>query len=446
MGLIGLLPHCVATIAHKISPQADAETRGSGTTCKEFGWPGPRAIHMIASCHMADRRLSLAAAGAIVCAALGLWVSLGAITLTGTHTQRARFGILPPFGWLAAILGVGISVILIARPQARRVSVLWLSVLVVLPWLPGRIPLWALIWAGPTRFWLLIAIAATAAATAARRLPSARLRRVMTTPRQAVACATAVAAVVFAAGAWIVSPRLPAGDEPHYLIISQSLVNDHDLQIANNHSQGDYHAYSVAELKPHSVARGVNGQVYSIHAPGLPMSDRAGVRCVRISRREEMLVVSRRCRADWRGFAAWRVTGHAAASWFGWATVILSAPFFFHSFAVYPDGVGAAIVLIGTLPLVDERARERRALLLIGVALAVLPWLHTRFAILAASLTFVIVARIVTAPRALGRVTAFAAVPILSAAAWFVFFASDLRSTEPYRSVRRRQPVRFRRA
>jgi hypothetical protein len=372
---------------------------------------------------MADRRLSLAAASAFLCAALGLWVSLGAITLTGAHTQRARFGILPPLSWLAALLGVAFLCLLIARPQPRRVAVLWLSALVLLPWLPGRMPLSVFIWAGPARFWLWIAIAATLLVSSARRLSSARLRHALTAPRQAVACATGLAAVVFAIGAWAVFPRLPTGDEPHYLIITQSLVQDHDLQIENNHRQGDYRAYFTPELKPHSVVRGVNGQVYSIHAPGLPILIAPAFAAFGYRGVIAMLVAMAAIATGLAWFVAWRVTGLAAASWFGWATVTLSAPFFFHSFAVYPDGVGAAIVLIGVLPLVDGRAREWRSLLLIGAALALLPWLHTRFAILAAALTIVTVARIATAPGAIRRAAAFFVFPVLSAAAWLAFFA-----------------------
>ena len=219
--------------------------------------------------------------------------------------------------------------------------------------------------------------------------------------------------------------RLPAGDEPHYLIIAQSLVNDRDLQIENNHGRGgDYHAYFWAELQPHPAARGANGQVYSIPAPGLPMLIAPAFAALGYHGVMILLVVVAAMSSGVAWFAAWRVTGDAAASWFGWATVTLSAPFFFHSFAVYPDGVGAAIVLIGVLPLIHDRARERRALLLVGAALAGLPWLHTRFAILAATLTCVIVSRLATTPRALGRVAAFSAFPFLSAAAWFAFFAA----------------------
>ena len=64
-------------------------------------------------------------------------------------------------------------------------------------------------------------------------------------------------------------PQLPGGDEPHYLVITQSLLADGDLRIENNHRRGDYRAYTALELKPDFLKRGVDGQIYSIHAPGV---------------------------------------------------------------------------------------------------------------------------------------------------------------------------------
>ena len=44
---------------------------------------------------------------------------------------------------------------------------------------------------------------------------------------------------------------MPGGDEPHYLVITQSLLYDGDLKIENNHQRGDYRAYYGGDLPPH---------------------------------------------------------------------------------------------------------------------------------------------------------------------------------------------------
>ena len=65
------------------------------------------------------------------------------------------------------------------------------------------------------------------------------------------------------------SPRIPGGDEPHYLIITQSLLTDGDLRIEDNHRRREYAAYVDGELKPDYLRRGRDGAIYSIHAPGV---------------------------------------------------------------------------------------------------------------------------------------------------------------------------------
>src|SRR5262249_28067480 len=60
------------------------------------------------------------------------------------------------------------------------------------------------------------------------------------------------------------------GDEPHYLVITHSLLADRDLDIANNHAQRDYRTFYGDELRPDFLQCGLHGEIYSIHAPGLP--------------------------------------------------------------------------------------------------------------------------------------------------------------------------------
>ena len=136
-----------------------------------------------------------------------------------------------------------------------------------LPWLPDRVPL-VLVLAGPIR-WVIAAAAMFGAlgigaplgdvVSGARRLPDRRL---------VFAVSLAVYAGLGALNARTVGP---GGDEPHYLIISQSLLADGDLRIENNHQQRDYRRFWGGELRPDYIKRGLNGEIYSIHAPGLPV-------------------------------------------------------------------------------------------------------------------------------------------------------------------------------
>jgi len=358
-------------------------------------------------------------------AALALWVSFGALSFVDVDADGAYVGVLPPLRWLVILLVATGGVALAVRPSLDAVAPLWLSAVLLLPWLPFPLPRSVFIWTGNVPIWLWAAIAVALAIEIGARRSIGRKLDLLRKPdptRHAVFAGIA-AAVAFGLGTWSTAPHHPEGDEPHYLVITQSLLNDRDLKIENNHTQGDYRAYLNRSIKPDFLQRGKDGQIYSIHAPGLPLLVApgfavAGYPGVLV---ELVLLGAVASALVWR--VAWQVTGEAAASWFAWAAVTLSVPFFFHASAVFPDGLGAVLTLVAVLPLVEARAREPRYLVAIGAALAALPWLHSRFAILAASAAVVIAGRAVTEPsRRVARLAAFAAWPALSAAGWFLFF------------------------
>jgi hypothetical protein len=69
--------------------------------------------------------------------------------------------------------------------------------------------------------------------------------------------------------------------------------------------------------------------------------------------------------------------------------------------------------------------------LLHGVALALLPWLHTRFAVLAGTLGGLVLVRIARTPNPLAKAVAFLAVPAASALGWLFFFTIIYGSPDP---------------
>jgi hypothetical protein len=244
--------------------------------------------------------------------------------------------------------------------------------------------------------------------------------------------AAALAAVIYLLAGWQLSAFLPAGDEPHYLVIADSLRYDGDLKIENNHRERHYLEYFPGEMKPDYLRRGVDGQIYSIHAPGLP----ALLLPAYVPFGYRGAVVFLALLGAVASALAWRLcfslTGRPGAAWFGWAAASLPVPVLFHASSIYPDGLGAILVLTGAAALIHaDRLTIPRALLH-GAALALLPWLHTRFVLLAAALALCLLARLATlaraatAPRVRTAVTAvavaFLAVPAASAAAWFGFF------------------------
>src|SRR5713101_2612145 len=214
---------------------------------------------------MAAKRLfPLAGSVITVCAAVAAWLTGGALTFTAFHPDaNARLGILPSPVWLAAWMLVAFIARAAMRSRPHRFGLLALSLVLVAPWTPVTVPPAIYIWAGPLRIWLWVVVIVGLVAPAIVSHPPRTLARVARDPRRAPWLAAAAAALVYAIGAYQIFPRLPTGDEPHYLVITQSLLRDHDLKIENNHRRGDYREYYNQKLSPDYLRRGLNDVLYS---------------------------------------------------------------------------------------------------------------------------------------------------------------------------------------
>jgi hypothetical protein len=377
---------------------------------------------------MAAKRLSrLAGTLLAVIAAAAAWFTGGAFTFTSVAPGAARIGVLPAIPWLLIGLAISLAAVHWSLRHSGRTVLLALLVVVLPQWLPGSLPAALFIWAGPLRSWLwTIVLAGLLAPAVVRRTPKL-VTVIVRDPRRAPWLAATIAAIACLGAAYQVFPRLPTGDEPHYLVITQSLLVDHDLKIENNHRRGDYRTYYDSELRPDFLQRGTNGEIYSVHAPGLavivaPVFAMFGYPGVLVFL---ALISAAGTALAWT--ATWRVTSDAGAAWFGWAASALSAPFLFQSFVVYPDALGAVLVMVGVLALVATRPLSTMQLVLTGVALALLPWLHTRYVAAAVMLGLTICAR-ARSPR---RIAALLSIPAISAACWFAFFYTIYGTPDP---------------
>jgi hypothetical protein len=364
----------------------------------------------------------LAAAGAGVIA----WLSQGSLAYTGVGSARIALLPLSAEAILYAAIVAGGAFLLARRGGSTRPFLLF--ALLLLAWLPVTLPLVFQLWTHRVALlvWIaVILISLRSGGVWPRRLPAS--------PLAAGVCA----AVVFGVSAWQVSPSLPGGDEPHYLVITQSLLADGDLKIENNHAQRDYEAYFRGPLRADYRVRGRDGEIYSIHAPGVsvlvaPAFAIAGYPGVVV-----FLVLLAAAGSALAWHLAWLVTRRADAAWFGWAAVTLSTTSVFHSFAVYPDGPGGVIALTGVWALL--RARDEagsgaggvRAWLLHGAALATLPWMHSRFALLAGGFGALILWRLSSTRNAAGKGVAFLAVPAVSALGWMGYFVAIYGTPDP---------------
>src|SRR5690606_26381382 len=134
-----------------------------------------------------------------------------------------------------------------------------------LPWLADEWPAVRAV-AGPAR-WALWGIVGWLILTHVTSITSRRW--LVATP----ALIFVASAAIYGGVAWRLTTGeiFPYGDEPHYLVMTQSLLADGDLRIEDNHARGDYREYFPHELEPHYLTRGTDGEIYSVHPVGLPV-------------------------------------------------------------------------------------------------------------------------------------------------------------------------------
>ena len=356
-------------------------------------------------------------------------------TLALATEEGPRIALLPVSPAAAAVsIAVGAAVFAAVR-VGRSAAPLWLLILIFLPWLPLSVPPAFLIWSGPLRLAIWCAVLALLVAQVLRRRFAdgrqhggtyAKVAGLVALRPRLVAGGLSL--VIAGASALIAAPSVPGGDEPHYLVITQSLLRDGDLKIENNHRRGDYQAYAAGLLPPDYRQRGRDGEIYSIHAPGIsaivaPAFALGGYPAVVV-----FLVIAAAFGGALLWHVAWLATRSQQAAWFGWAAIVLSPTWIFHTFTVYPDGVGGLLALTGVWALLRASQESRtgapspRPWLLHGAALAILPWLHTRFALIAGTLSALILLRLAATRNPAAKAVAFLSVPAVSALLWIGYF------------------------
>ncbi|MBY0494619.1 MAG: hypothetical protein K2Y23_10420 [Cyanobacteria bacterium] len=367
---------------------------------------------------MLDRRSRVAASVLALLTAVSIWLSLGILSVPGGDTSR--IAALPSFWILIGLAAVLPAAVWFAKLELDDVWPLAISIVLWLPFLPFGVPAAFLIWEGPIEAVVWGIVIAGLIAANRPRLPAA-----CSNPSIAPWIAAAMLGLASLAVFSHVREVVPGGDEPHYLAATQSILEDADLRVANNYANGDYLEYFPGRLEPHFLKRSTSGEIYSIHAPGvsvivLPAFAIGGYAAAAITM---MLIAALTAALTWR--IAYRVSASAAGAWAGVIAVFVTAPYFFHTFTIYPEIIGSLCVMCGVWLLVelnDGGDVSTRALIAIGFALAVLPWLHSRFAVLAALLGIFIIARLAGRPSAVRNITTVLIVPAVFGAAWFAYF------------------------
>ena len=204
-----------------------------------------------------------------------------------------------------------------------------------------------------------------------------------------------LSSLAFFSGAVIANQHdSPTGDEPHYLVISQTLLLYHSLDVTRDYTQGDYKTFYLGPLHPFQhTSTNRWGKLLPLHSIGAPIlwlipfaiAGRLGTLffmalvsiCIIINMYLLMLSLGIQ-----RNYAFFTSVG-----------IILASPILVFSHHNFVEPIAALLCIYVLRVLFQEHLRT---LDLVGssVALGVLPWLHIRFAFFEVVLCCFLLARV----------------------------------------------------
>lgn len=206
-----------------------------------------------------------------------------------------------------------------------------------------------------------------------------------------------------------------SGDEPHYLLMAQSLWREGDLDLRDNLARQDFREYTPGPIAPHWGAPRKDGRPFPAHSPGLPVLlapfyalwGRLGCVFVLGLLAAWLAVEVRLLGRSLLG------TGPDLTAWI----IALGPPVVFFAFHVYTE-VPSTLALTLALRLLLGTPGPALAVAA-ALSASALPWLHLKMIPAAAVLGLVALVRLRGRPR-----TLFFAVGGVAAGGFLVYYSS----------------------
>ncbi len=363
--------------------------------------------------------LSLGLLALTAAAILALLISLGARVLA-RRTGRAPSAFTPT-------LAAGLSPLILLGLVFLQFVIFLRDLRPVLPWLAVLGSVY-LIWTSVSRV-----------------LPSAPRPegRQDRGPRPKTLFALSFLVYVFLASGLVLPPQPFSGDEPHYLIITQSLLADGDINVYNDYRLDRYRVLYPGPLENHAFP-GKEGpdHEYSRHLPGVsilvlpsylagevvakalaPDPEQSGLR-TRIMILASRLTICLLAAALSAAFflLALRVVGKARPAVLAWSVFSFTSPLVYFSQLIYPEIPVSLIALLIFLFVVLEKEPRPGALWLAGAGIAVLPWFGIKYIVISAVLFAFCLPALRGAGRRGAKLLSLSLIPALSAGAYLFWF------------------------
>lgn len=177
-------------------------------------------------------------------------------------------------------------------------------------------------------------------------------------------------------GTRYINKHIVTGDEPHYLLITKSIIKDGDLNLANNYSNKDYRSFYPGTLPDQHVSQASRpGTSFPSHYPGLSViltpfffwSGKAGAIFFTNLLASFTVVLT--------FLIANKVLDNKRYPFITSLTLAFTLPFFIYAFQIFP---AMAATFLTTLAAYMTLLTSPY-FLLIGIVLAILPWLHFKY-------------------------------------------------------------------
>jgi hypothetical protein len=251
------------------------------------------------------------------------------------------------------------------------------------------------------------------------------------------------ALVVYNAGSVLLSSKgiTFSGDEPHYILNAHSLIEDGDLDLANNYQNADYKAYTPDNvlIQPHTVAGAKPGSRYSFHSPGLSFYLVPFYALGRAWGENALVFLLRFAMTLLGALFGLQIYLFARSEWgrerlaLGlWFLASFTSPIFFYSLHLYPELVVALFSLtVFRLFRFSEKLTTAK-LLLCGFLLPAFIWLHAlKYFFIMVPLFLYCAWRLLKKKTGVAGWGAFLAFPVLMAGLYLAFSYALYGSLNP---------------